>query len=228
MAKIMLSAAVLAGGESKRMGENKAFLKLDGRYLIELIIDKLCRLFTDVMVVTDMVREMDFLPVRLVEDLYTEGEKNALRGIHAALAAASQPSCFILACDMPFLSPALIKHMSSFAEDYDLIVPRLEGHYQPLFSFYHKKCLPYIHGALEQEYYKISSIYEKLNIKVIDEIAVQIYDPKQLSFFNINSRDDFHCAERLHETDQSAKGVRGCFRSAKINCGSGKEGRFRR
>ncbi|HAP32490.1 MAG TPA: molybdenum cofactor guanylyltransferase [Firmicutes bacterium] len=197
MAMIMLSAAVLAGGESKRMGENKAFLRLDGRYLIELIIEKLCRLFTEVMVVTDMVREMDFLPVHLVEDVYHEGEKNALRGIHAALTATSQQSCFILACDMPFLSPALIKHMSSFAEDYDLIVPRLDGHYQPLFSFYHKKCLPFIHRALEQKYYKISSLYDNFNVKVIDEITVQIYDPKRLSFCNINNRDDFRCAERL-------------------------------
>jgi len=143
------------------------------------------------------VREMDFLPVRLVRDVYNEGEKNELRGIHAALTATSQRSCFIIACDMPFLSSALIKHMSSFAEEYDLIVPRLDGHYQPLFSFYNKKCLPIIHRALEQKCYKISSIYDKLNIKLIDEIAVQIYDPKRLSFCNINSRDDFHCAERL-------------------------------
>lgn len=199
MAKIMLSAAVLAGGDSKRMGENKAFLQFDGRYLIELIVEKLCHLFTEVMVVTDIGQKMCFLPVRLVEDIYNEGEKNALRGIHAALTATAQQSCFILACDMPFLSPSLIKHMSSFAEGYDLVVPRLDGHYQPLFSFYHKKCIPVIHKALEQKHYKISPLYDRLNIKVIDEIAVQTHDPKRRSFFNINDRDDFCYAERLLE-----------------------------
>lgn len=199
MTKLMLSAAVLAGGDSKRMGEKKAFLKFDGRYLIELIVEKLCHLFAEVMVVTDKVQEMDFLPARLVEDIYIEGEKSALRGVHAALSATSHHSCFILACDMPFLSSPLIRHMSFFAEDYDLVVPLLDGHYQPLFSFYHQKCLPVIHEALEEKHNKISRLYDRFNMKVIDEIAVQAYDPKRLSFFNINNRNDFCYAERLLE-----------------------------
>ncbi|MEW5921955.1 MAG: molybdenum cofactor guanylyltransferase [Bacillota bacterium] len=195
MKRLSLSAAVLAGGESKRMGENKAFLKLGGKRLIEIIVEELHHLFAEVIVVSDNPQELVYLPARLAGDIYREGEKNALRGIHAALSAAFHPSCFVVACDMPFLSLGLIEHMAAFALEYDLVAPRLDGHYQPLFSFYNKMGLPAITVALEQKQYKISSLFRKLRVKEIGEDVVNIYDPKQLSFLNINTREVLRYAE---------------------------------
>jgi molybdenum cofactor guanylyltransferase len=177
------------------MGKNKAFLELGGKRLVDIIVYELGKLFREVIVVTDVPEKMAYLPVRLAEDIYKEGEKNALRGIHAALTVASHSSCFITACDMPFLSLSLIKYMASFAREYDLVTPKLAGYYQPMFSFYNKTSLPVINEAMMQQKYKITALFEKLHTKEIHADEVNTHDPKQLSFLNINSPDIFSWAE---------------------------------
>lgn len=201
---LTLSAAVLAGGDSKRMGENKAFLKLGGERLIDLIVYELGKLFMEVIVVTDIPEKMAYLPVRLEKDIYKDGSKNALRGIHAAITAASHPSCFIIGCDMPFISVSLIKHMSSFTSEYDLVTPKLDGYYQPLFSFYNKTSLPVINKALQQQQYKITALPEKMHTKEIHADVVDTHDPKRLSFLNINSPEIFRWAEAFYSEYKSS------------------------
>lgn len=184
------------------MGKNKAFLELGGKRLVDIIVYELGKLFREVIVVTDIPEKMAYLPVRLAEDIHKEGEKNALRGIHAALTVASHSSCFITACDMPFLSLSLIKYMASFARDYDLVAPKVDGYYQPMFSFYNKTSLPLINKALVQQTYKITTLFEKLHTKVIFADVVNTHDPKQLSFININSPDIFSWAEAYIQEQQ--------------------------
>lgn len=198
MGTLPFSAAILAGGDSKRMGENKAFVKLGDKALIDIIVGKLHPLFAEVLIVTDKAEALSYLPVRLVADIYKEGEKNTLRGIHAALSEALHPACFIVACDMPFISKGLIAYMAAFAMDYDLVAPRLEGYYQPLFAFYHKQALTVINEALEQKQYRVTALFQnqKLRVRNIDEETVSIYDPRQLSFLNINTREMLRCAEK--------------------------------
>lgn len=192
---LALSAAVLAGGDSKRMGKNKAFLELGGERLIDLIVSRLSKLFAEVFVVTNDPGKLSYLPVRLEEDIYKQGEKNSLRGIHTALNKASYFSCFVTACDMPFISLSLIKYMSDYTKEYDLVTPKLDGYYQPMFSFYNKKILPVIDEALMKRKYKITSLFKELKTKEIFADIVSLYDPKQLSFININSPEIFRWAE---------------------------------
>lgn len=206
--KLNLSAAVLAGGDSKRMGEDKAFLELGGERLIDIIIRSLAKLFKDIIVVTDKPEKMNHhLQVRLEEDIYKDGEKNALRGIHASLTLAFHPSCFIVACDMPFISLPLVRYMSQFARDYDLVTPRVEGYYQPLFSFYNKTALPVITSALELKNYKISSLYGKFNTREIKEDIVDAHDRERLSFTNINSPEKFKWAQSYYREHHSSNSV---------------------
>ncbi len=185
------------------MGENKAFLELGGKRLVDIIVHELGKLFTEVIVVTNDPAKMAYLPVRLAEDIHKESEKNALRGIHTALTVASHSSCFIIACDMPFISLSLIKHMSFFANEYDLVTPKLDGYYQPMFSFYNKTSLPVLNEALLQQKYKITALFTKLHAKEIHGDVVNTHDPKQLSFININSPDIFRWAEAyIHEQER--------------------------
>lgn len=197
---INLAAAVLAGGDSKRMGEDKAFLKLGSDRLIDIIVGKLSKIFPEIIVVTDKPHLIAHLPVRIVEDVYKDTEKNSLRGIHAALTAANNQSCFIMACDMPFISTSLIAYMSAYALDYDLVTPKLDGYYQPMFSFYNKTSLPVITAALESKDYKIHALYEKFHTRVINEDEVDTHDPRRLSFVNINSPEVYRWAKKNKDT----------------------------
>lgn len=189
--RIPLSAAVLAGGDSRRMGKDKAFLDLGGKPLIEVILDQLEELFEEVLVVANAPEKFQHLPVKIVSDIYREGSKNALRGIHAGLTAASYPSCLMVACDMPFLSGSLLRFMSQYAWDYELVIPHVDGYYQPLFAFYGRSTLEHIARALERGEHKIIDVYEGFHIKKITGEAIRVHDPQMMSFVNVNTAEDY-------------------------------------
>ncbi len=202
-AKLPLSAVILAGGDSKRMGEGKAFLRLKGRPLIELVFEKLDSLFQEVVIVTDRSADFAYLKgAKMTGDILCGEAKNALRGIHAGVFVSSYPSCFVVGCDMPFVSLPLIKHMSNYAMDFDAVVPRLQGHYQPLFAFYNKSALQLITSCLQEQKYKIVALYPYLKMKVIMEDMVRSIDPYLLSFHNINTREAYLEARQRLDPDE--------------------------
>jgi molybdopterin-guanine dinucleotide biosynthesis protein A len=202
--KLSLTAVLLAGGDSKRMGTNKAFLALEGRNLVDIVFEKLDSLFSEVIVVTDRLDEFAYLPARVTTDLLNEGEKNALRGIHAGLTLSSHSSCFAVACDMPFLALSLIHCMSRFAGEFDVVVPRIGPYYQPLFAFYNKTTLEVINRQLENKKLKIVDFYSGLRLKEIGEETVRSFDPHMLSFYNINTKEDYLMAKKFYDPGKSA------------------------
>ena len=189
--KLPFSAVLLAGGESKRMGVRKALLKLGGDTFIDVIHRKLDGLFAETIVVTDIPQEFAYLGGIVTTDIIQEGEKNAMRGIHAGLSAASNHACFVTGCDMPFFSLSLIEYMAQFALDYDAVVPLKDGYYEPLFSFYHKNKLDFIEQRLIDHRYKLIDLYRHFNLKTIEGPIVRDFDPLLLSFANINSPEDY-------------------------------------
>jgi molybdopterin-guanine dinucleotide biosynthesis protein A len=197
--KLPLSAVILAGGDSKRMGTNKAFLRLEDSNLIDLVFNRVNSLFAETIVVSDRLEELAYLPAKLTKDLYTGVEKSALRGIHAGLTVSSYPASFVIGCDMPFFSLSLINYMSRFAIQYDVVVPRHGEHFQPLFAFYNKTTLDLILERLKENKLKISDLYRSLRIKDIGEDTIKEFDPHFFSFNNINTRDDYYKLKKNFE-----------------------------
>ncbi|NMB34883.1 MAG: molybdenum cofactor guanylyltransferase [Firmicutes bacterium] len=201
--KLPFTAVLLAGGESKRMGMDKVFLKLGKERLIDLVFRKLNKLFAEVIIVTDRRRELSYLPANITEDLFGEGPKCALRGIHAGLSLATNASSFIVGCDMPFISPPLIRYMSRFALEFDVVVPYLGEHYQPLFAFYRKEILDNITWHLQEDKLKLTGIYPHLRVKCIEEKTIRSFDPLMLSFHNLNTKENYFQAQKLYNLSQS-------------------------
>lgn len=194
------SGVIIAGGDSKRMGERKALLKLGSQSLVEIIFNKLKKLFAEVIIVSDINSELAHLQgAVLAEDIYKEGGKSPLRGIQAALAVSTQPASFVIACDMPFFSLSLIEYMSKFADDNDVVVPQIEGYYQPLFAFYHSRLFDFITKALSEKRYKINELYSQLKVKEIEENAIKSFDPFLFSFYNINTKEAYEKAKEYVE-----------------------------
>ena len=199
MTKLPLSAVILAGGDSKRMGTNKAFLRLEDSNLIDLVFNRVNSLFAETIVVSDRLEELAYLPAKFTRDLFTGVEKSALRGIHAGLTVSSYPASFVIGCDMPFFSLSLINYMSRFAIQYDVVVPRHGEHFQPLFAFYNKTTLDLILERLKENKLKISDLYRSLRIKDIVEDTIKEFDPHFFSFNNINTRDDYYKLKKNFE-----------------------------
>lgn len=204
ISKLPFTAVLLAGGESKRMGRDKAFLKLGKERLIDIVFRKLDHLFSEVIIVADRWQDLNYLPAKkFTGDLFKKSEKCALRGVHAGLSLATSPSCFIAGCDMPFLSLPLIRYMSRFTADFDIVAPHLEGHYQPLYAFYKKSILGFVTQRLESNKLQLQGIYPHLKVKAIGEGAVKRFDPQLLSFHNVNTKENFQKAQKFYNLIES-------------------------
>lgn len=187
-------AVILAGGDSKRLGQPKALLDFNGRSLIEIMVTRLFELFPEITVVTDRPELYGDLPVRLTGDLLKEGEKSPLRGIHAGLISSTLPYQFMVACDMPFLNLELIKYMGRVVSGYDAVVPLIGRYYQPLYAFYNRSCIDIIEKQLSLGRYRVTELYAGLKIRYISLPEILRFDPDQKTFININTWDDYQRA----------------------------------
>lgn len=185
-----VTGVILAGGASSRMGSNKALLPHKGGRFIESIYRELSELFNEVILVTNTPEQYSFLPCRKVPDLYVG--MGALAGIHAGLAQANNPSVFTVACDMPHLDPALIRHIVSRRGDCDLVLPMSEHGFEPLHALYNKSALPAMESCLEEGKRRIVSILPKLKVNEVPPSEVARFDPRFDSFSNINTPQEYY------------------------------------
>ena len=194
-----ISAVVLAGGKGSRLGRDKSFLVLDGKPLIARTVERLAELSDDIIVVTNRPEPYRALglPARLVPD-ETPGV-GALMGLYSGLKAATHPFAAVVACDMPFLSLALLRYMHSLTEGYDIVVPRLGRFQEPLHAVYSKLCLPFIERRLRQGSRRIVSFFPDVRVRHVEEPALKQHDPQHRSFLNVNPPEDWERVQRMLE-----------------------------
>ncbi len=181
-----ISGIILAGGKSRRMGFFKPFLIVDGRRMIDVIIDKLKPFFGEIMIVTNRKDNfLNFKDVRVVEDLVKDC--GPLGGIYTGLKKMSKERGFFVACDMPFLHNGLIKRILDTARSSreDAILPCAEGKIEPLHSVYSKIVLPKIKIAIEQKRLSMKDFLKDCRCKY-----VEVREDERKSFANINTRED--------------------------------------
>ncbi|WP_017755255.1 molybdenum cofactor guanylyltransferase [Calidifontibacillus oryziterrae] len=186
------SGIILAGGQSSRMGKNKALLDIDGKTNIERIKDRLQTVFPEVLLVANHIEQYEFLKIPIVQDVYPG--KGPLAGIHSGLKASSHDINFFVACDMPFISAELARYFVSVSEGYDAVVPKINGKIHPLFSVFHKSVLPLIESRLIEDRLVIKNLLDDLNVRVLDEKDLtQDKFPHNLErvFYNMNYPSDY-------------------------------------
>lgn len=217
-----MSAVVLAGGGSRRMGTNKAFLKMpSGGTVIETILSKLARLCEEMILVASRPQRYERLEAKVVADIYPG--KGSLGGIYTGLSTMSHSHGLVVACDMPFLNLPLLRYMLVLSPEYDVVVPKalpwggLKGSKEgketakehllhPLHAVYAKSCLEPMRALLESGDLRIISFYPQVRVRYVEGGEIDLFDPEHLSFFNINTPADLRRAERLLQ-DEEVKGL---------------------
>ncbi|HAG10630.1 MAG TPA: molybdenum cofactor guanylyltransferase [Desulfotomaculum sp.] len=190
-----VSAAVLAGGKSIRMGNNKALINIGINSLVEITINKIRPFFQEIILITNEAESYAHLKISMVPDIY----KNCgpLGGIHAALKAASCEFVFVVACDMPFIEPKLVEHiLKSGDQSSDIVIPRINNYSEPLHALYRKSCLPVIESSLNKGELKAASIWPYLRVKFIDREEINRFADSKV-FFNINTPMDLNKAKKI-------------------------------
>lgn len=185
-----MTGVILAGGQSSRMGSNKALLPYRGGRFIEAIHRLLYGIFPEVILVTNNPEQYDFLPCRKVPDLF-EGA-GVLAGIHSGLYHSSNPAIFAVACDMPYLTDALIRHMACRADVGGVLIPESPKGLEPLHAVYGKGCLAAIESTLLSGQRRIVSFFDRANVSKMNVEQVAYFDPSFDSFKNINTPRDYY------------------------------------
>lgn len=201
MELLPLTGIVLAGGASRRLGVDKALLRLwgaNGPTLLEATVQRLADLCDPVMVVADRPRAWPALPAQIVYDVLPG--RGALGAIYSGLAAAPTLHALLVACDMPFLNPALLRHMAAQPRDYDVLIPRLPADPQappgnpegvePLHAIYSRACLEPILRCLEAGERRIVSFFPCVRVRYLEPDEWKRFDPDGLSFRNVNTPED--------------------------------------
>lgn len=193
-----MTSIILAGGKSSRLGRNKALQVIDGKSLIQWVVDSLSTFSTEIIIVTAMGKTIpcySTTEIKTVADIYPE--KGPLVGIYSGLISSSGSRAMAVGCDTPFLSVSLLRYMTQICSIYDVVVPRVENKLEPLCAVYSKNCSNPIQRLLEQDELRIDRLFGMVKVKYIGEDEVNRFDPEHLSFFNINSQADLDRARRL-------------------------------
>jgi molybdopterin-guanine dinucleotide biosynthesis protein A len=186
-----VSGVVLAGGESRRMGQDKALLEIEGQPLIGLVAGRLRAVAGEVIVAANDAARYGAFGDRCVPDVYPG--VGTLGGIHAGLRAASHDLVVVVACDMPFLNPEVLAWFVRAAGGAngdgppDLTVLKHDEGVEPLHAVYRKSCLPAIEATIRSGERCAFAFYDQIAVRYVSPAEIAGLDPGLLSFRNVNT-----------------------------------------
>jgi len=188
-----ITGAVLAGGKSSRMGRDKALLVLDGVPFIEHIARTLQQVLARVMIVSDHGEDYRFLGLPIYADIY----KNCgpLAGVHSALTHSTTDSLFIVSCDLPMLTPAIVRYVVDLKKHGDVTLLSTENNLQPLCGLYKRHCLPVVEKHLKQAQYSVLRCLQEMRT-VIPSSSLATANSSHPPLMNVNTPYDYEVCLR--------------------------------
>jgi len=201
----MLTVCIQAGGQSSRMGEDKALKTFLGRPLVQRVVERLTPLADEVILTTNRSDDYAFLNVPLFSDL--KPSRGALGGLYTAIASASNPIVAVVACDMPFASARFFEEATRLLEDEeaDVVIAKSEEGYEPLHAVYRREtCLPAIEAAIDADLWKVVAWFPQVKVRVLTSDEIKRYDPSGLAFWNVNTPEEFAKAEEIAKFEYSS------------------------
>ncbi|HEV8532833.1 MAG TPA: molybdenum cofactor guanylyltransferase [Methylomirabilota bacterium] len=191
-----LTGVIQAGGKSVRMGgEPKALMEVGGRRIIERVADVLRQVTSQVLLVTNTPERYAWMGLPMVPDVFPES--GSLGGIYSGLKAASGEAAFTVACDMPFLSPAVARLVTSRAPEADVVVPLVNGYHETLHACYARACLGPIERRIAAGQLKITGFFDEVRVLEISEAELAPLGDPALIFMNVNTPDELARARAL-------------------------------
>ncbi len=193
----MLSIVVQAGGQSTRMGRDKALKPFLGRPLIQHVLERVAPVADELLVTTNRPEAYAFLGLPLFSDL--KPGRGPLGGLYTALVSAKNPSVAVVACDMPFASAALLAAGAAILlrEAADVVIAETDEGYEPLHAVYRREtCIPAIESAIASDQWRMIGWFPDVRVLKLAQGQLRPFDPEGLAFWNLNTPEEFAEAER--------------------------------
>lgn len=195
-----ITGVILAGGQSRRMGQNKALMLLGDDPLIAHVVRQMELVTDELLLITNEPDLYADLKLPMYADILPD--MGALGGLHTGLTYATNSTVLCVGCDMPLLQPNLLSHLTTLLGNYNAVVPCVEAVdrsaivFQTLSAVYSKRCLPVIDRMLAAGELRVHALYDRIDARIVQPYEWQVLDPQGLSFFNINTPKDFEKANR--------------------------------
>ncbi|MDQ6956443.1 MAG: molybdenum cofactor guanylyltransferase [Mariprofundaceae bacterium] len=193
------TAIILAGGESKRMGQDKASVILAGKSLLARAVDNLQPLFERTII---SVRE-PIKGIALPQLCDVGEERGPMMGICQALNEVETNWVFVMAVDMPFVSADLVKGLANKRGTHQMVVPMIDDHVQPLFAYYTKGCLPVMQQQINDGQRSLRRLIERVDSLIVQKDELAGFDVNLLSFLDLDSPKDIINAENIIKQRQN-------------------------
>ncbi len=196
----MLTLAIQAGGQSRRMGQDKALLSFLGKPMIARVIERIAPIAGEILVTTNHPEDYQFLGLPLYRDLIPD--RGALGGLYTALSVATQPLVAVVACDMPFINYDLLAALRDRLVETkaDIVIPHTGEGLEPFHAIYRREtCLPPLVAAIQADKWRVDSWFAQVKMHTFTLEEIARYDPQLLSFRNVNTPEDLQNAARLAE-----------------------------
>lgn len=200
--KTEITAFILTGGKSSRIGIDKAFLSIEGKPLVQRLVEILDSIFYEVVINSNELNLYNFTGKKIVQDIYSG--RGPLAGIHSALNYTNTKKNFIISCDLPLLSTELVNYIINYKSEKDIILPMADVRIQQLCGIYSKNILNEVEELLIESSQNNSnlkgSIYE-----LMDKVPTEIVEVDKLDFYhsnlflNINTPEDYDHLKRIFE-----------------------------
>ena len=192
-----VTGVVLAGGKSRRMGRDKAFLPFGTGMLIERVIEVLHQVTEDVILITNTPELYQRFGLPMFSDVIPEA--GSLGGIYTGLVSAKAPYSLCLACDMPFVKSEFLRFLCETATETDVVIPRNAEDFQPLCAVYSQVCREPIRQKIDAGRLKITGFFDQVRVRVVEGELLTRYDPHDVMFFNANTPEEYEHARRMLE-----------------------------
>ncbi len=179
------------------MGENKAFIEINGTPIIQRICTLFKTLFSEIIIVTNEAELFRNFEAKVYNDLIPG--RGVLGGLYTGIFYASFPYAFCVACDMPFLKAQVIRYLINEKQNFDVTVPKTKDGLEPLHAIYSKNCLGPIKKIMDQGKLKVLDFYPMVSVHTIEESEFHLLDPGMQSFMNVNTPEELISAKRSKE-----------------------------
>lgn len=202
-----ITGIILSGGKSTRMGQNKSFLKLGNKFIIDIVIDLMKPLFNDVLIITNEPELYSYISLKVYEDIYKE--IGPIAGIHSGLSNSYTKKNFIISCDIPLMNSEMIESIIKQSKGYDITVVRADGYVQELCGIYDKSIIPTIENIIKSELStevrhehqgkrkcKVHNLLHSCNSNIIEN-AKELNGYNTEIFLNMNTPEDFEIIQSV-------------------------------
>ncbi len=201
------SCIIPAGGKSVRLGSDKILEKVGGFSLLETVIYQIEPLVDEIILVVAEDRSFPQLEtlqkIRKISDIFPG--KGSLGGIYTGLTASTSFYNLVIAADMPFVNQPLLRYIFEVSDGFDFVLPRINSYFEPLHAVYSKNCIKPAETLIKQGCKVIVELFNYVRVRYVEAEEIDRFDPKHMSFFNINTKEDLKLARKIIAGNQSGK-----------------------